>query len=128
MIEAGILDPTKVTRLALQNAASVAGLLLTTEVMIAEAPKDEASMAMAAPRAAWAAWTCNATALPLVHLRRSERPEKAGRRLPAFSFGGAHLRPAGAGGPGEGRRRLRPFQGASMAWKAEPALNLGWNR
>jgi chaperonin GroEL len=42
LIEAGILDPTKVTRLALQNAASVAGLLLTTEVMIAEAPKEEA--------------------------------------------------------------------------------------
>jgi len=41
MLEAGILDPTKVTRLALQNAASVAGLLLTTEVMVAEAPKDE---------------------------------------------------------------------------------------
>jgi chaperonin GroEL len=42
MLEAGILDPTKVTRLALQNASSVAGLLLTTEVMIAEAPKEEA--------------------------------------------------------------------------------------
>ncbi len=41
MLEEGILDPAKVTRLALQNAASVAGLLLTTEVMIAEAPKDE---------------------------------------------------------------------------------------
>jgi chaperonin GroEL len=41
MLDEGILDPTKVTRLALQNAASVAGLLLTTEVMIAEAPKDE---------------------------------------------------------------------------------------
>jgi chaperonin GroEL len=41
MIEEGILDPTKVTRLALQNAASVAGLLLTTEVMVAEAPKGE---------------------------------------------------------------------------------------
>jgi chaperonin GroEL len=40
MLEAGILDPTKVTRLALQNAASIAGLLLTTEVMIAEAAKD----------------------------------------------------------------------------------------
>jgi len=37
----GILDPTKVTRLALQNAASVAGLLLTTEVIVAEAPKEE---------------------------------------------------------------------------------------
>jgi chaperonin GroEL len=41
MLEEGILDPTKVTRLALQNAASIAGLLLTTEVMVAEAPKDE---------------------------------------------------------------------------------------
>jgi chaperonin GroEL len=41
MIEAGILDPTKVTRHALQNAASVSGLLLTTEAMIAEVPKDE---------------------------------------------------------------------------------------
>src|SRR5689334_14960862 len=41
MFEMGILDPTKVTRLALQNAASVSGLLLTTEVMIAEAPKEE---------------------------------------------------------------------------------------
>jgi len=42
MLEMGILDPTKVTRLALQNAASVAGLLLTTEVMVAESPKEEA--------------------------------------------------------------------------------------
>ncbi|HEY8519606.1 MAG TPA: chaperonin GroEL [Gammaproteobacteria bacterium] len=41
MVEFGIIDPTKVTRLALQNAASVAGLLLTTEAMIAEQPKEE---------------------------------------------------------------------------------------
>jgi chaperonin GroEL len=41
MLEAGILDPTKVTRLALQNAASIASLLLTTEVMIAEASTGE---------------------------------------------------------------------------------------
>ena len=41
LVEMGILDPTKVTRLALQNAASVAGLLLTTEVMVAESPKEE---------------------------------------------------------------------------------------
>ncbi|TXH02848.1 MAG: chaperonin GroEL [Nevskiaceae bacterium] len=45
MIDAGIIDPAKVTRLALQNAASVAGLLLTTEAMIAELPKkDEPAM------------------------------------------------------------------------------------
>ncbi|EEF80883.1 Heat shock protein 60 family chaperone GroEL [Methylophaga thiooxydans] len=42
MIEFGILDPTKVTRTALQNAGSVAGLMLTTEAMIAELPKDDA--------------------------------------------------------------------------------------
>ncbi|MEE9160661.1 MAG: TCP-1/cpn60 chaperonin family protein, partial [Gammaproteobacteria bacterium] len=42
MIKMGILDPTKVTRYALQNAASIAGLLITTEAMIAEAPKDDA--------------------------------------------------------------------------------------
>ena len=41
MLDMGILDPTKVTRLALQNAASVAGLLLTTEVMVAESPKED---------------------------------------------------------------------------------------
>ena len=46
MIEEGILDPTKVTRFALQNAASVSGLLLTTEAMIADAPKDEAAPPM----------------------------------------------------------------------------------
>ncbi len=43
MIEMGILDPTKVTRFALQNASSVAGLLLTTEAMVAEAPKEESA-------------------------------------------------------------------------------------
>jgi len=43
MIEMGILDPTKVTRTALQNAGSVAGLMLTTEAMIAEAPQDAGS-------------------------------------------------------------------------------------
>ncbi len=41
MVKFGIIDPTKVTRLALQNATSVAGLLLTTEAMVAEAPKTD---------------------------------------------------------------------------------------
>jgi chaperonin GroEL len=41
LVDAGIVDPTKVTRYALQNAASVAGLLLTTEALIAEKPKEE---------------------------------------------------------------------------------------
>ncbi|BBL74733.1 chaperonin GroEL [Methylomagnum ishizawai] len=46
MIEMGILDPTKVTRSALQNASSVAGLMLTTEAMVAEIPKKESAPAM----------------------------------------------------------------------------------
>ncbi|MBI3604285.1 MAG: chaperonin GroEL [Nitrospirae bacterium] len=46
MIKAGIIDPTKVTRCALQNAASVAGLMLTTEVMISELPEEKKEAAM----------------------------------------------------------------------------------
>jgi len=45
MLEMGILDPTKVTRSALQNAASVAGLMITTEAMVAELPKEESAAA-----------------------------------------------------------------------------------
>ena len=41
MIEMGILDPTKVTRSALQFAASVAGLMITTECMVTDLPKDD---------------------------------------------------------------------------------------
>jgi chaperonin GroEL len=44
LMENGVIDPAKVTRLALQNAASVAGLMLTTEVMVAEKPKDKDAM------------------------------------------------------------------------------------
>jgi chaperonin GroEL len=46
MLQAGIVDPAKVVRTALQNAASVAGLLVTTEAMIADAPKKESASAM----------------------------------------------------------------------------------
>ncbi len=44
LIKAGIVDPTKVVRTALQNAASIAGLLLTTEAMVAEKPEDKSAM------------------------------------------------------------------------------------
>ena len=44
LVEMGILDPTKVTRTALQNAASIAALMITTEAMVAEEPKDEPAM------------------------------------------------------------------------------------
>ena len=44
LIAAGIVDPTKVVRTALQNAASIAGLMLTTEAMVAEKPDDKSAM------------------------------------------------------------------------------------
>ena len=49
MVQMGILDPTKVTRTALQKAASVAGLLITTECMVAEIPKEQPAPAGGAP-------------------------------------------------------------------------------
>jgi chaperonin GroEL len=49
MIEAGIVDPTKVMRMALQNAAAVAGLLITTEVLITDRPETRSSAGMPAP-------------------------------------------------------------------------------
>jgi chaperonin GroEL len=48
LVEAGIVDPTKVVRIALQNAASVAALLITTEAMVAEHPKQDSSLGMPA--------------------------------------------------------------------------------
>ena len=58
MVNAGIIDPTKVVRSALQNAASIAGLMLTTEALVSEIPEDKKEMAdaRAAWAAAWAAW------------------------------------------------------------------------
>ena len=49
MVEAGIVDPTKVTRSALENASSIASILLTTEALVADKPKPENSPAHGAP-------------------------------------------------------------------------------
>jgi chaperonin GroEL len=46
LVKAGVIDPAKVTRTALQNAASIAGLMLTTEAMVAELPEDDKAPAM----------------------------------------------------------------------------------
>ena len=46
LIAAGVIDPTKVTRLALENAASIASLLLTTECVVAEEPEEAGAAAM----------------------------------------------------------------------------------
>ncbi len=56
LVKAGIIDPTKVVRSALQNAASVSGLMLTTEACIADKPAKEGWLAACLTWAAWAAW------------------------------------------------------------------------
>lgn len=55
--KAGVIDPTKVTRTALQNAASIAGLLLTTEAMVVELPEPKAAGSRPAATEAWMADT-----------------------------------------------------------------------
>jgi len=49
LVEAGVIDPAKVTRCALQNAASVAGMVLTTQAIVVEKPKPKAPVAAPAP-------------------------------------------------------------------------------
>ena len=84
LIKAGIIDPAKVTRSALQNAASIAALFLTTEAVIADKP-EKASPAPGGDPAAWAAWT-------------SESSHICSARGPAPSFGAAACpRPSGLG-------------------------------
>ena len=48
MLEVGIIDPTKVTRTALQNASSIASLMLTTEALVSDIPEEEKAPAMPA--------------------------------------------------------------------------------
>jgi chaperonin GroEL len=55
MFKFGVIDPAKVVRTALEDAASVAGLLITTEAMVADKPKPKAPAAAAACPT-WAAW------------------------------------------------------------------------
>ena len=59
LVSKGIIDPTKVVRAALQNAASIAGLLITTEAMVAEKPKKDGGsrLCLAVEWAVWAGWT-----------------------------------------------------------------------
>ena len=57
LVKAGVIDPTKVTRTALQNAASIAGLLLTTEALVVEIPEPKSAPRPAATAAVWKACT-----------------------------------------------------------------------
>ena len=74
LIARGVIDPAKVVRTALQDASSVAGLLITTEAMVAEKPKKESPMPAGGPAAAgWAAWA-TWTSDPLPHRGRRKGP------------------------------------------------------
>ena len=89
MVKSGIIDPVKVVRTALQDAASVAGLLVTTEAMVAEKPEKKAPMGMPpGGDGGWAAWTSKSS--------RLQKIGKAGERSPAFSFGFGTRHPVAA--------------------------------
>jgi chaperonin GroEL len=61
LVSKGIIDPTKVVRTALQDAASIAGLLITTEAMVAEVPKKQGpNRCRAVLAGVWAEWTTDA--------------------------------------------------------------------
>ena len=80
MIKAGIIDPVKVVRTALQDAASVAGLLVTTEAMVAEKPEKKAPAGMPPGGGMGrATWTSKSS-------RRQTNDGRAGERSPAFSL------------------------------------------
>ena len=67
LVKAGVIDPTKVTRTALQNASSVATLLLTSDALIAEAPKKDKKGGGGTATAAWT-WTIKPVPTPTPHL------------------------------------------------------------
>jgi hypothetical protein len=69
MVQAGIIDPTKVERVALQNAASIASLLLTTEVLITDVPEEKSAAAPAMPHGA----TCISSASSVGAMHQTER-------------------------------------------------------
>ena len=66
MIRAGVIDPTKVARTALQDAASIAGLLITTEAMIAEKPGEEKSLHLRL--LIWVVWAVWVASKPIPYL------------------------------------------------------------
>ena len=63
LVSHGIIDPTKVVRTALQDAASIAGLLITTEAMVAEVPRSNRQR-LPCPVAAWVAWITESASEP----------------------------------------------------------------
>ena len=71
LIEAGVIDPTKVVRFAIQNAASIAGLMLTTEAVVAEIPEKKSAAGRCRPAAGW---TTTEPSRPITLGARSPHP------------------------------------------------------
>ena len=80
LVEAGVIDPTKVVRSALQNAASIASLLLTTEALVTEIPEEKPEAPAGGGTAAAAAWA-GCTDGRLVSSAGPEAPRGSARRL-----------------------------------------------
>ncbi len=90
MIAAGILDPAKVTRSALQNAASIAALFLTTEAVIADKPEKAPRRRCRVATAAWAAWTSSPRTPPARTTGRSSHTGGPPRRRSCHHAGVLH--------------------------------------
>ena len=97
MLTAGILDPAKVVRIALQDAASIAGLMITTEAMVAETPKEETlrPCRAAAAWAAWAGWTTDRLNREATNTKIDGRRDGSRRPLFFQSSSVARLTPGG---------------------------------
>ena len=72
LVKAGVLDPTKVVRTALQNAGSIASLMLTTEALVADIPEEKKGAPQAADTAA--AWTACTKKLSAISFQLNQKP------------------------------------------------------
>ena len=105
MVKAGIIDPTKVVRLALQDAASVAGLLITTEAMVAEKPEPKGAAGDAARRRHGRHGRHGLLSRAAFYPKRAVCPPPRGPAALSFRT------PAGAGSASPGNTALHPKMG-----------------
>ena len=119
MVKAGIIDPTKVVRLALQGAASVAGLLVTTEAMVADKPQKGAPAMPGGGMGVWTAWISK---LPAAPTPWKGRPLSLKKQETCRSFTAAGpLDPGCRGATGMMKHLLEAAEGGD----AESQFNLG---
>ena len=125
MLAAGIIDPAKVTRSALQNAASIAALFLTTEAVVADKPEKAAAPCAATRPAAWAAWTSESRRLSHAQLHHTKGPGlRTGALLRARTRRRASSRsPSGAADPDRAPRGRRVHDLASLGDHHRAALD-----